>query len=92
MHVRTKIPNFKKLMELHEQKIEITYDNGLNTGIVRRAEFDPDEKCHVIIVKHENSQGLGLRNLSTFKFFRSKPNEIQLSGFYYEKEVTDQPS
>jgi len=86
MLVKTKIPTLQELMDLRSNGVQVNYDSGIHTGIVRRAEFDKDEKAYVIAVKHEQAYGYGLSDLSIFKFYKSRASDIHLSSFFYDKD------
>jgi hypothetical protein len=85
MVLKTKVKTLQELLDLRAQGNEVVYENYLSTGVVRRANHE--DNAYVIVVKHD--QNCGVNNLSTFKFYNNKPNEIHLSGFYYNKEIPD---
>jgi len=81
---RKKLETFEELISAKNQGHTIIYDNGITSGVVRRVESN--NKCHLIVVKM--NYGDGMNNLSEFKFYKSRPNEIYLNSFYYDEPET----
>lgn len=79
---KVKIDNLEQLINLKNEGNVITYDTGIHNGIVRRIE--KKGKYYLVAVRMSDD---GTANLSEFKFYTVKPKEINLSSFFYTKEV-----